>query len=190
MPFSYPSEAIEACLQLYLRFNGQQHDRIEVEMRRTWPGWSKQNLYSRGEKIGWIEKYGWEAALKQKLALSTEQGTLTADEQLIRDVEQVRQRVKAQLDAKGAKGEGVDRDLVWQFRDLCKLIIEARTKLQARSDTLTAFVTFWERLLDWLPEIDARAASELLKVADAVLERAAAEYGEEQSSAADGGTKS
>ena len=156
-------------------------------MRKEFFGWSKQNLYSRGDKIGWIEKYGWEAALKQKLVISTEQGTLTADEQLIRDVEQIRQRVKAQLDATGA---GVDRDLVWQFRDLCKLVMEARTKLEARSDTLGGFVTFWERLLDWLPEIDARAARELLKVADAVLERAAAEYGEQESPAAHGGTKS
>lgn len=189
MPRFYTPEAVEACFQFYLRFNGQQHDRIETEMRRTWPGWSKQNLYSRGNKIGWIEKYGWEAALKQKLAISTEQGTLTADEELIRDVEQIRKRVKAQLDARGAQGGRLDRDLVWQFRDFCKLVIEARTKLQGKSDTLGGFVTFWERLLDWLPEIDARAARELLKVSDAVLERAAAEYGEE-SPATDGGTKS
>lgn len=37
MPKSYPPEAVERCLSLYLRFNGQQHDRIEAEMRRA--GW-------------------------------------------------------------------------------------------------------------------------------------------------------
>lgn len=175
MPKRYDIEAVTECEKLYLRFNGQQHDRIEHEMRRKWPGWSKQNLYSRGDKVGWIEKYGWESALKQKIAASSEQGALSFDEQLIRDIDHVRQRVKAQLDALGTK---VDRDLVYQFRDFCKLIIDARTKLQARSDTLGGFVAFWERLLDWLPDISEKAARELLSVAEQILERAAAEYGE------------
>lgn len=181
MPRTYSTEAVEEALHLFLKYNGQQHDRIEAEMRRQWPGWSKQNLYTRGKgdnlKVGWIEKYGWDAALKQKLSLASEQTALNADEVLVRDIEQIRQRIKAQLDALGTK---VDRDLVYQFRDYCKLGLDARTKLEASRDTFGGFASFWERLLDWLPEISERAARELLKVSDSILEKAAAEYGEKE----------
>jgi len=192
MPASYDKAAVELCESLYLRFNGQQHDRIEAEMRRAgYASWSKQNLYTRGkgsnQKIGWIEKYGWEKALTRKLELASERKAVSADEQLVRDIEEVHRRLRDQLRATAA---GTDRDLVYQFRDYSKLLIEARTKLEARRDTLGGFVEFWGRLLDWLPEIDAPAARALLTVADAVLERAASEYGETENSAADDGTKS
>ncbi len=180
MPRSYSNEAVEGCLRLYLRFNGQQHDRIENEMRKTWPGWSKQNLYTRGkegsqQKIGWIEKYGWEAALKQKLENASKTTALTSAEQLVREIEEVRKRIKQKIDALGA---GADRDLIYQHRDYCKLSIDALTKVEAARDTLGGFVSFWERLLDWLPLISEKAARELLRVADEVIEKAAAEYGE------------
>lgn len=37
MPRKYTDEAVEACFQLYLRFHGQQHDKIEEQMRKA--GW-------------------------------------------------------------------------------------------------------------------------------------------------------
>jgi hypothetical protein len=192
MPASYPKEAVELCESLYLRFNGQQHDRIQAEMQKAGYGsWSKQNLYTRGkgpnQKIGWIEKYGWEKALTRKLELASERKAVSADEQLVRDIEEVQRRVRDQLKL---TQPGSDRDLLYQFRDLSKLLIEARTKLEARRDTFGGFVQFWERLLDWLPEIDAPAARALLAVADSVLERAGSEYGETETAAADDGTKS
>ncbi|HEX8500779.1 MAG TPA: hypothetical protein VF659_09320 [Pyrinomonadaceae bacterium] len=179
MPASYNEEAVRECERLYLLFNGQQHDRVQAEMRKKWPSWSKQNLYTRGKgsdlKIGWIDKFGWEKALELKLALSSESVGLNADEKLVRSIEKRLAQVEGVLDAKGA---AVDRDLMYQFRDLAKLLIEARTKLETRRDTLGGFVAFWERLLDWLPEMNERAARELLKVAEQILERAAVEYGE------------
>src|SRR5205085_19523 len=106
MPKSYPDEAREQCLRLFLKFNGQQHERIEREMRKAgWVGWSKQNLYSRGDKVGWIEKYGFDAALKLKLAASETQA-LTRAEELFLEIEQGRKRLKERLDADG-----------WQTRD-------------------------------------------------------------------------
>jgi hypothetical protein len=181
MPTSYNEEAVEHCFRLYLRFNGQQHDRIEQEMRRAgWATWSKQNLYSRGEKVGWVEKFGWKSALEQKIATSSKTAALTSAQELVGEIEEVRKRVKAALDARGAN---VDKDLIYQHARYCALSIEAQLKLEATRDTLGGFVTFWERLLDWLPEISERAARELLKAADAILERAAAEYGEKKDGA-------
>ncbi len=174
MPKSYPDEAREACLKLYLKFNGQQHDRIEREMRKAgWIGWSKQNLYSRGDKVGWIEKYGFEAALKLKLDTSETQAHTKAEE-LFLEIEQGRKRLKARLDADGWQ----TRDLVYQYQAQCRLSIEMHSKLNAMAGTYTGFAEFWEKLLDWLTEIDAPAAKALLRVADEILARAQVEYGE------------
>ncbi|HZT60993.1 MAG TPA: hypothetical protein VFA21_20480 [Pyrinomonadaceae bacterium] len=179
MPHRYSTEAIEHCLSLYLRFNGQSHDLIEAEMRKTWPGWSRQNLCTRGKgknlKLGWIERYGWEEALRQKIASSGRRASTSA-EALYNEIEQVRQRIKAQLDAVGS----VDRDLVYQHRDYCKLSIDAMARLEAARDNLVGFVAFWENLLEWLPAISMQAAHELLTVSEKVIERARAEYADGQ----------
>lgn len=181
MPTSYNEEAVEYCFRLYLRFNGQQHDRIEQEMRRAgWETWSKQNLYSRGGKTGWVDKFGWDKALEQKIATASKTAALTSAEELVGEIEEVRKRIKAALDARGAV---VDKDLIYQHARYCTLSIEAQLKLEATRDTLGGFVAFWERLLDWLPEMSERAARELLKVADRILERAAAEYGDKEAAA-------
>lgn len=175
MPATYSDEAIEKCAQLYLKFHGQQHDRIEAEMRKTWPGWSKQNLKTRGQgenlKIGWVEKFGWEEALRVKL-LCTGRQAATSAENLFLEIEGVRERLKAALDAQG----GTDRDLVYQHRDYCKLSIDAMARLDAGGDNLSSFVAMWEQLTTWLPEISLPAAQALFAVAEAVLERARSEY--------------
>src|SRR5437763_5061867 len=176
MPRAYPPEATEDCFQLYLRYNGGQHDRIEQEMRRKWPMWSKQNLYTRGQganqKIGWIEKYGWERGLKLKLATNGE-AAATSAEALYLEIESTRKRIKAALDA----ADVTDRDLIYQHRDFCKLSVDALARLEAARDNLDGFVAFWERLLTWLPEISKEAALALLAVNDEILARAEREYG-------------
>lgn len=181
----YDTEAVERALSLYLKFNGQQHDRIQTEMRATWLGWSKQNLYTRGKghnlKVGWIEKYGWEQALREHQARLSER-TRTVADQTLHEINTIRKRLFEQLQALGAK---VDRDLVWQHCRYTKLALEAQAKLQGRGHTLDDFVAMWERLLDWLPDISPTAARELLAVADKVVEKAAAEYGDEEDT--DGG---
>lgn len=179
MPRPYSAEAIEECQRLYLRFNGQHHDRIESKMRRTWPGWSKQNLYTRGAganlKIGWIEKYGWEEALKLHLA-SRPEGTLTSAEKVFNEIEEIRRKIYEQIKTVGA----TDRDLIYQHRDYSKLSIDALNKINGAGHTFDGFVAMWERLLDWLPEISEKALTELLQCSDAVIEKAVAEYGKEE----------
>lgn len=176
MPRTYSDEAIEKCAQLYLKFHGQQHERIEAEMRKTWPGWSKQNLHTRGKgknsKIGWIEKFGWEAALKLKVSTSARQAATSA-EKLFLEIEQTRERLKQALDAQG----GSDRDLVYQHRDYCKLSIDALARLEQAGDNMGMFSLMYERLLEWLGALSAPALAELVKVTDAVTERARAHYG-------------
>ncbi|MET0646392.1 MAG: hypothetical protein ABW208_07200 [Pyrinomonadaceae bacterium] len=177
MPKKYTDEAVESCFKLYLRFHGQQHDKIEEEMRKAgWVGWSKQNLYTRGKdknlKVGWIERYGWEHALKLKLSTS-DKAAGTSAEVLFLEIEATRKRIKETLDAGGV----LERDLVYQHRDFCKLSIDALARLEAARDNLSNFVAFWERLCAWLPEISPAATRELLAVAEEVLAKAQSEYG-------------
>ena len=181
MPRSYPDEAIQNCQRLYLKFNGQQHDRIEAEMRKLWPGWSKQNLYTRGkglnQKIGWIEKYGWEKALKLHLDTRAEV-TLTESDQLFNEIAEIRKKIFEEIRAKGAKA---DKDLIYQHRAYTTLSINALNKLKgAGLHTLDSFVAMWEGLMDWLPDISPKALAELLKVDREILDKAAAEYGDEE----------
>jgi hypothetical protein len=175
MPRKYSDEAIALCAQLYLKFNGQQLDRLEAEMRQQFPGWSKQNLHSRGKganlKIGWIEKFGWEAMLKLKISTSARQAATSA-EKLFLEIEQIRERLKETLDAQG----GTDRDLIYQHRDYCKLTIDALVRLAQARDNVEMFVAMYERLLEWLGELSAPALSELLKVGNAITERARKHY--------------
>jgi hypothetical protein len=185
VPRKYDTEAVEHCLSLYLKFNGQQHDRIEQEMRKKWPGWSKQNLYTRGKgdnlKVGWVEKYGWERALREHVA-SLGDKTRTVADQTLHEINTIRKSLFEQIKSLGTK---IDRDLVWQHCRYTKLALEAQAKLQGRGHTLDDFVAMWELLLEWLPDISPSAARELLAVADRVVEKAAAEYGDEEDT--DGG---
>lgn len=173
MPRSYPSEAVEFCFELYLRFNGQNHERIERDMRKRFPAWSRQNLYSRGNKIGWIEKYGWDAALKDKLANASRTKATSEAQSLYNEIVDTRKAVKRKIDA----DSNFDRDLIYQHQRYCQLSIAALSRLEDTDASMSGFVAFWERLLDWLPDINQRAARELLAVADDVMERARIEFG-------------
>lgn len=176
MPKTYNEEAVETAFKLYLRFNGASHDLIESEMRKVFPGWSKQNLYTRGRdanlKIGWIEKFGWDKALKLKVATSG-RAAQTSAERLFLEIEQARERIKGQLDAQG----GTDRDLVYQHRDYCKLSMDALAKLESARDNFNGFVAMYERLLDWLGEINPQVLADLVKETDKLTHRARAHYG-------------
>lgn len=185
MPRTYSAEAIEDALRLFLKFNGQQHDLLEKEMRKKWPGWSKQNLYTRGsgrdQKIGWIDKYGWEEALRIHLA-TRPAGLRTAAEQVFHEIEQIRKKLYEEIQTLGANA---NRDLIYQHCKYASLFMEAETKLRGATSTLEDFAAMWERLLEWLPAISAPALAELLKVAEKVLEKAALEYGETENGSRD-----
>src|SRR5258706_8729424 len=61
-------QRIEDCRELYLKYNGEQHELIEKEMRELgYHDFHRRSLYRRFErgtcKEGWIGKYGWEELL-------------------------------------------------------------------------------------------------------------------------------
>ncbi len=182
MPKSYSPDAIEQCFRLYLRFNGQQHDRIEKEMRRHWPGWSKQNLFSRGDKIGWIEKHGWERALREKIALASSSHAVTEEQALFLEISQTRKVLHTKI---SVKGQSIDRDAVYQHLAYCRLSIDAMARLKGTGLTFETFVAFWEQVLEWLTEKSSEAASALLSVADELLDEARIKYGEAEADSND-----
>ena len=174
MPKTYGPEVVSHCFDLYIRFNGQNHDRIQNLMRKKWPSWSKQNLYSRAGKVGWIEEYGWERSLKERLAQAGER-VATAEQSLFIEIEQIRKKLHERIHS----GAQVDRDLVYQHLAYCRLSVSALAKLKGAGLTFDSFVAFWEALLDWLPDISDGAARALLEAADEVLEKARSTYGEQ-----------
>lgn len=178
----YDSDAIELCKRLYLKFSGQQHDRIEKEMQRAgYTGWRKENLYNRGKsegsgfREGWIDKYGFKAALKIYLAQKPT-AALNNAQKLVREIEWIRGQLDSEIRTKGVTG--VDIKLVYLHRDYCKLCIDALTRVEAARDTLGGFVSFYERFIDWMTDIDGKLARQLLKVEDLVIARAEKEFDE------------
>jgi hypothetical protein len=173
VPRAYSAKAIEDCFQLYLRHNGQHHDLIEREMQRKWPHWSKQNLYTRGEKIGWVERYGWEKALERKLQAAAAEKATTSAEGLFLEIEKRRKQLDAKLDAEGCE----NRDLVYQHQKYCELSISALARLEAARDNRAGFAAFWERLMEVLPGVSPEATRALLEVDEAVFAKVAEMYG-------------
>ena len=51
---------------------------------------------------------------------------------------------------------------------------------EAARDTLGAWVMFWEKLLDWLPDIDFKTAKLLVKFSAEIIARAEKEFGESE----------
>jgi len=178
MAARYDEKAIDKCFRLYLKFNGQQHQRIEEEMRKVYPGWKRSYLYTRGQgkhqQLGWVDKFGWEKALALHLAQKPT-AALNSAQQLVNEIEEVRKQLHVRIKSQGAT---VEKELLQLHRDYSRLSIEALTKVEAARDTLTGWVSFWERLLDWLPDIDIRTARGLVKFSNEILAKAEEEFGE------------
>ena len=176
----YSNEAIQRCKELYLQFNGGQFERIETEMRKEWPGWSKSNLTDRGKgknrKDGWVSLYGWKRALEIHIAVSAE-STATSAELLFLEIENVRRLLNTEIRTKGTEATRKEnKDLLYQHEHYCKLSIDALARLEAARNNLAGFAKFWEQLVLWLPSISAKASCELLKVSELIIERARLEY--------------
>lgn len=176
MPRKYNQDAIELCRQLYCKYGGKNHDAIEREMRKTYPGWKKQNLLDKGigknERFGWITTYGFENSLKLHLQKLTE--SVNDDEQdLYIGIKTVRKTMQLK-----AVGENVTKDELYQYRDFCKLEIEARRNLDLTRDNLETFVAGYEKLLMWLADLDKDATRLLVKYGDKLMELAKVHYGE------------
>ena len=173
MPKPYPPDAVEFCLSLYLKYNGEQFDRIQAEMRQRYPGWCKTNLFDYGGRHGWITKYNWEHALRLKLQ-ATAQAALTSAETLYLDIKNQREALSLKI----TKGAATNFEL-GLHRDYCKLEMEAMVKLQENRSRMQDFAVFWEYLLGVLNKIDKPAWRTLLGVSDDVLKFVQEEYGKE-----------
>ena len=180
MPKQYDQDAIEMCRKLYCKYGGKNLDGIEREMRASYPGWLKQTLHNRGKdsdfRMGWVERYGFDKSLQEYL--KTQIAGVTDDVQkFYLGIKSVRET----LETKVKNGQGT-RDDLFAYRDFCKLEMEARQKLDLEKDNYESFVACWEKLLVWLPEIDKASATAFLSgdVAERLLERARAEYGEQK----------
>ena len=172
MPKKYDQQAIDKCRALYLKFGGKHFEKLEREMRRIYPGWSKQNLTGKGkDSPGWIELYGWDKALELHLK-SQQMSGLNAAQKLAMEIEFMREQLYTK-----ASGDPTDKDLVNAHRDYCKLHIDALVRIESARHSFDGFVDFWERLLDWLPDVSVEALNELIKVAETILEKARAAYG-------------
>lgn len=176
MPTQYDQETIELCRSLYLKYGGKNHDAIEREMQKEFPGWRKQNLVDRGkgkdERLGWINRYGFDNSLKihtEKLTTAVNDDT----QDLYIGIRDVRKSLQTEVASSRA-----DRDKVYQYRDFCKLEIEARKALDLSRDNLETFVSGYEKLINWLSEIDKPAAKLLVQHGETLIERAKAHYGD------------
>lgn len=173
----YEEKAIRKAEGLYLKYNGQNFDAIEAEMRVEYPGWSRQNLFDRRdgdkEKVGWINKYGWQYALELKTQVSAKR-QLSGAEALYLSIRTQRERVEKIMESGPPEKEDV-----WAHQKYCALEIDALAKLRDARNRLEDFSEFWETLLMWLAGISRHAHRELLIVAEQVTERAVKDYGTE-----------
>jgi hypothetical protein len=146
-------------------------------MRKLWPKWRRVNLWARGKgknrRAGWIEKYNWKEALMLHLE-HRPQSVHNPNWRLVSEIESVRKTLYGQITS---QGDASGKDKISQHLRYCQLSIDVLTKVEAERSTLAGFADFWERLLEWLPEIDENATRSLLKVSDEILNRAVAEYG-------------
>ena len=154
-------------------------------MQKQYPGWRKKNLYDRnekgrGERFGWITNYGFDNSLKiytEKLVTA-----VNDDEQdLYLGIKATRQEMQ-----KKVAGKSATKDDIYQYRDFCKLEIEARRNLDLSRDNLETFVAGYEKLTIWLGEIDPAAAKLLVKNGERLAEMAQAHYGKQDEAIDDG----
>jgi len=162
----YDQKTINRTFQLYLLNNGRNHERIAAEMRRDYPWFKADRIQA------WERKYQWQAALKVKIE-SDKRAALTSADELVDEIESVRKKLYELIRADGSN----DKELTQQHIHYCRLSVDALSKVKEARDTLGAWLVFWEKLLEWLPDYSTHALDALLQVSSAVIDRAAKEYG-------------
>jgi hypothetical protein len=177
MPSKYGDDAVELCRDLYDKYNGTNHDAIEREMRKVFPGWSKANLQNkpawrnRGPRLGWIEEYGYERSLKLKLELKIE--AVADDERgLYIGIKKIRQR----LERKALGDNASDKERGHYFA-AAKLEIEARRNLDLSKANLETYAEAFDLISSWAVDVDPELARRLVKVAPRFTDLAQAHYG-------------
>lgn len=177
MPKQYPQEAVDLCRSLFCKYGGKNHDQIQAEMQKVYPGWRKKNLYDidskdpKNVRLGWITKYGFENSLRLHIEKLTEK--VNDDEQdLYLGIKTIRKQLQVE-----AIGRNADKDNRREFREYAKIEIEARRNLDLSRDNLETFVSGYEKLVMWLGELDPAAAKMLIKHGEKLAELAQAHYG-------------
>lgn len=178
MPTQYNQDAIEEARRLYCKFGGKNLEAVEREMQKKYPKWRKHLLLDRGkgknERLGWITKYGFEKSLE--IHLKTLMTAVADDTQnLYIGIKSVREALQLKV-----SGKDPSKDELYQYRDFCKLEIEARKALDLSRDNLETFVSGYEKLMIWTADIDPDLARGLAKIGDQLTELAKAHYGENE----------
>lgn len=161
----YDAIAIQKCFSLYLIYNGKNFDKIEMEMRREYPGFAKSTIAK------WESQFDWEIVLeldrdrRKKIAL-TDADELYEEVKLLR--KRVFETVRSSVD--------LSDDLVKVFLGYARESRELLLKIKSDSDTLGAFVAMLERLLEWLPDYSIEARDALLQIQEEIINRAATEF--------------
>lgn len=181
MPQQYEQTAIETCRKLYCKFGGKNADAIEQAMRAAgYVGWKAQNLWNRGkgrnERVGWVERYGFDKSLSEYLKIQIE-GVTDDVQKLYLEIKSARESVGAKVKSGTASSQEITAHV-----NYCRLEMDARTRLDLQKDSYEAFVAVFEKFLMWLPDISESAAVALLSgdAAERLLARARAEYGEQE----------
>lgn len=180
MPRSHPQAAIDDALELYLLYGGKRFDQIEKEMRKRGWVWSKQCLIDRGDKDGWVTKYGWEDLLKQKRTLNLGKGAGAA-EKLLLEVQTMREAVYTRLVA--VQGGAVTKDLKeLEARHIryCELTTTVMARLDTNVNNFESFVGAWELLMRILPDISTKALSALVEHDERILQQVREHYADEE----------
>lgn len=145
-------------------------------MRKEYPSWSRQNLFDRGKganaRLGWINNHGFDKSLREFREKLTKKVNDDAEDLYI-GIKSVRQSLQQLVIEKKTT-----KDDIYQYRDFCKLEIEARRHLDLGKDNLETFVACYEKVIHWLGDIDAVALKHLVQHGDRLIELAKAHYGE------------
>lgn len=184
MPRTHPQKAIDDCFELYLRFNGKQHDLIAKGMQKLGYTWSKANLVSRGKgpnrKMGWPEKFGWDEQLKFKRQILRGKGAAPA-EKLLLEVQTMREAVYERLVA--VQGGVVNKDLKeLEARHIryCELTTTVMARLDTSVNNFESFVAAWELLMELLPQISTKTLTGLLEHDERILQLVKERYANEE----------
>lgn len=164
----YDQIAISKCAGLYLLYNGKNLDKVVLEMRRAYPGFGRATI----EK--WALEFNWDFLVEQKITREKQVALTDADE-LYQEVKLLRQKIFEQV----KDSVSLDDDLIKVFLGYARESRELLLKIKSDSDTLGAFVTMLERLLEWLPDYSREARDALLQIQEEIVNRAATEFATE-----------
>lgn len=170
MPKEYPQEAIKKCREYYVQFGGN-GDEIEKAMRKDYPSWSKRYLFDKDDRLGWINKFGFEKSLEldQQKKIGAVQND---DDRRYRAVVELADRYQ-ELALQG------DEKAVPIFLKLVDQQIELRNKLDLTTANFETFVEDWDLIVQWASELDPELGKRFYKLKDEFIEKAVIHFGKE-----------